>query len=1052
MDTAREDRIREIFEEVGRSTNLDRALTLIADQVAADLSAPTCKIWVVKKGDICERCPLATSCSNQQICMHLAAVSGAVLDKEYPRIPMSALNASILARGGALDFAESNGTGEKLFGLQHASLGAGSDSFALIPLKGASGTIGMMGVFNHRAIEESEIDDMNRLAPAAIASIRTAELHTRCDAFRSRLDKEIAKVKELEQSSTQREQELEDAVAQLTHQVAQMQVEREQVIGEREVSQSLLLQIEEENAKLHERIDELSSQQLDSNHTYSEMVAHIENGRRQNEEENAWLKGRVSNLELALADALKRNEKTTHELIKRNGEAEKLREKLIKRESELKPARETADSLQRRIALVEEANAALRENNTAMITSLDELEQSLRLAEEARMRLEQSRIQADERLSRAGEEIESLIHEKERLLEENENAAAELALLRTENEHLTAEIESHSNDINLSSEEIDKLHSEIQRLQFLSAELKAGNEESMRAYAQDQKMIEELQQENVDLLQINAELKDAFEQIELRTLRLEESAMKIREQARKSELDLAETHRALAEENRRLAQEGRTKAGFIANLAHELRSPLNAIIGFTSLILEDRSPRMADRHYRSVERVSKNARDVLEFINNVLDMAKIDAERMEIRTEPVEIKELAERAIESLEPLRETRPIRIILETEDHLPAIFTDRMKLQQILTNLISNAIKFTPEGEVNISARCEGTSKVRIAVSDTGVGINESDLPRLFEEFQQAGNYNRASKTGTGLGLALTRRLTHLLGGTISVSSNPGEGSVFLITLPVEIESRAATEVETISSLADRERTALVISADPSLLYLMKKYLTEEGYSVAATEDAEQGLEIARMDSPSLVLLDMSLPEDGAATLRQITDGGSAFVVAVSSDKEMERQAIDAGAGASLRKPLERAGLARILKKKNSPTSGHVLIADDDPDALDLVTAIMEGSGYDVRTAKNGRAVFKEIDRARPDAIILDLMLPEMDGFEVVHRLNLNREWRSIPVVLMTARNLSYEERRALNGGKIKVIQKGNFSREQLISAIENMTGNELKEAVAMTEAGD
>lgn len=1052
MDTAREDRIREIFEEVGRSTNLDRALTMIADQVAADLSAPTCKIWVVKKGDICERCPLASSCSNQQICMHLAAVSGAVMDKEYPRIPMAALNASIVARGGTLNFVESNGTGEKLFGLQHGTPGDNNDSFALIPLKGASGTIGMMGVFNHRAIEHSEIDDMSRLAPAAIAAIRTAELHTRCDALRTRLDKEISKVKELEQSSVQREQELEDAVAHLTHQVAQMQVEREQLIGEREISQNILHQIEEENSKLHERIDELSSQQLDSNHTYSEMVAHIENERRQNEEENAWLKGRVSNLEHGLSEAIKRNEKTTHELIKRNGEAESLRAKLIKGEAEWKLARETSESLQRRIALVEEANAALRENNAAMIESLDELEQSLKLAEDTRARLEQSRAQADERISRAGEEIESQIIEKERIIEENENLSGQLALLRAEYEQLTAELENYSKNSSASSEEIEKFIAEIERLQTQSTELRVANEESLKARAQDQLALEELQQENVDLLQINAELKDAFEQIEARTLRLEESAMQLREQAQRSEFDLAETHRTLAEENRRLAQENRTKAGFMANLAYEIRTPLNAIVGFASLILEDRSPGMADKHYRSLERVSRNARELLEFINNVLDLAKIDAERMEIRTEPVEIKEVGERIIESLKPLCESRPVRITLETEDHLPAIYTDRTKLQQILTNLISNAIKFTPEGEVNISARREGTSRIRVSVSDTGVGINEADLPKLFEEFQRVGSYSRASKTGTGLAMALTHRLTHLLGGTISVSSSPGEGSVFVITLPVEIESLAVTESETILSLGDRERTALVLSADPALLYLMKKYLTEEGYSTAATEDTQRGLEIARLSAPSLILIDMDLPEGGASILRQIADGGSSFVIAVSSDKEMERQAIDAGAGASLHKPLERAGLARVLKKRNSPTSGQVLIAENDPDALDLVTAIMEGNGYEVRTARNGRAVLKEIDRARPDAIILDVMLPEMDGFEVVHRLNLNREWRSIPVVLLTARSLSNEERRALNVGRVRLIQKGNFSREQLISAVEDMTGSAPKEAIAVTEAGD
>ncbi|HWP44906.1 MAG TPA: hypothetical protein VNO14_16815, partial [Blastocatellia bacterium] len=167
MQTAREDRIRDIFEEVARGSNLDRALGLIADQIAADLSAPTCKIWVVKRGDICERCPLASTCTNRQMCMHLMAASGAAMDKEYPRVPLSLFSASLIARGGASDFSDLSGAGEKLFGLQHGAQSEARDSYAVFPLRGASGTVGLIGVFNHRPIEQSEIIALAKLAPAA---------------------------------------------------------------------------------------------------------------------------------------------------------------------------------------------------------------------------------------------------------------------------------------------------------------------------------------------------------------------------------------------------------------------------------------------------------------------------------------------------------------------------------------------------------------------------------------------------------------------------------------------------------------------------------------------------------------------------------------------------------------------------------------------------------------------------------------------------------------------------------------------------------------------
>ena len=250
MQATGENRIREIFDEVARGSRLDRVLGLIADQVAADLGSPTCKIWVVKRGDICERCPLAAACTNRQMCLHLAAASGAAIDKEYPRIPLATLNASMIARGGTSDFTDPSGAGEKLFGLQHGSPAGSRDSYALYPLRGASGTVGLIGVFNHRPIEPAEIHALARLAPAAVAAIRVAELQARCDTLRMYLEKETAQLQSLEESASEREAELEDAVAQLTHQVAQLQVEREPLLRENIEALRRISEMEEEAGEL----------------------------------------------------------------------------------------------------------------------------------------------------------------------------------------------------------------------------------------------------------------------------------------------------------------------------------------------------------------------------------------------------------------------------------------------------------------------------------------------------------------------------------------------------------------------------------------------------------------------------------------------------------------------------------------------------------------------------------------------------------------------------------------------------------------------------------
>src|SRR5688572_14626260 len=251
MQATGQNRIREIFDEVARGPKLERVLGLIADQVAADLGTPTCKIWVVKRGDICERCPLEAACTNRQMCLHLAAASGAAIDREYPRIPLATLNASMIARGGTSDF--SDPAGERLFGLQHGAPGNSRDFYALYPLRGPSGTVGLIGVFNHRPIEPAEMHALASLAPAAVAAIRVAELQARCDTLRTYLDKETAQLQSLEESAREREAELEDAVAQLTHQVAQLQVEREPLLRENIEARRRITELEQQANELTER-------------------------------------------------------------------------------------------------------------------------------------------------------------------------------------------------------------------------------------------------------------------------------------------------------------------------------------------------------------------------------------------------------------------------------------------------------------------------------------------------------------------------------------------------------------------------------------------------------------------------------------------------------------------------------------------------------------------------------------------------------------------------------------------------------------------------------
>src|SRR5262249_21004320 len=540
------------------------------------------------------------------------------------------------------------------------------------------------------------------------------------------------------------------------------------------------------------------------------------------------------------------------------------------------------------------------------------------------------------------------------------------------------------------------------------------------------------------------------EQFESLSARLENSVLQLKARAEASETARAEIehrNRVLIEQNRRLGLEGQTKARFLANMSHELRTPMNAIIGFTSLLLDDRSLHLSERHRRNLERVSRNARDLLELINNVLDLSKIEAGRMDVYSEPADAHDLIERAMAVVEPLKEARPINLNISVEDGLPPMRTDRTKLQQILINLLSNAIKFTREGEVKVTAVRAPNNRIRIAVSDTGIGIAESDVNRIFEEFRQIATTGRGSRTGTGLGLPITRRLAEMLGGEISVSSREGAGSVFTLTLPLETEGRVASTAEIEVPLTDPDRTALVIDSDPASLYLTKKYLSEAGYSVAATDDPARGIEIAAKAGPAVITVDLDAFEDESNLVERIARSHKeGTIVAFSSDGAAETRALNSGAGVFLLKPIERAALIGVLERAKAPVPNCVLVVDDDPDALDLVIAMMEDSSYEIETATSGREALEVISRRRPDAIVLDLMLPEMDGFEVVHRMSLNSDWRTIPVILLTARDLSHEERRALDIGTARIIQKGGFSRDELLAEIGLAIGSGESERVS------
>jgi chromosome segregation ATPase len=485
--------------------------------------------------------------------MHLAAVSGAVMEKEYPRLPLTLFSAAVIGRGGTSDFGDPNGIGERLFGLQHGAQGDSRDSYALYPLKGVSGTVGLIGIFNHRPITAAEQRWLAQLAPAAVAAIRVAELQSRAALYRQRLEKESAQASTLKQSAAARELELEDAVAQLTLQVAQLQVEREPLVragdeatirANRAEEEKLIIEesaqrLRNENRELRERAESLLAVQQESGRAYSEMAAQLESERRRVEEENSWLKGRLATREQNVAEQSRVREALAAEVAERNRELISLKAQLESSHAELLNSRETLPRLQDRLNQLEDSNRALRDHNSAISESVDDLEASLRIAEDARARLEQIRVfleqqvekSADEnsrlRLEndRTGGENEQLVTEIERLradLEEMREAVARASEARTLDGELTQALEAAEERAQRLEQEKASLSSEIAMIEKRARELEDVKTTLLRDIELLGERGRELESENASLGEANSQLEEAVNQFRQLTARLEE--------------------------------------------------------------------------------------------------------------------------------------------------------------------------------------------------------------------------------------------------------------------------------------------------------------------------------------------------------------------------------------------------------------------------------------------------------------------------------------------------------------------------------------------------
>jgi CheY-like chemotaxis protein/nitrogen-specific signal transduction histidine kinase len=515
----------------------------------------------------------------------------------------------------------------------------------------------------------------------------------------------------------------------------------------------------------------------------------------------------------------------------------------------------------------------------------------------------------------------------------------------------------------------------------------------------------------------------------------------------------ARLFREIEDKGRQLEIASQHKSQFLANMSHELRTPLNAIIGVAEMLLEDAQAADQSDQVEPLERVVRAGRHLLALINDILDLSKIEAGRMELQLEQFAIAPLVQDVATTIRPIATKSGNQVVVDCPADIGTMRADAMRVRQALLNLASNATKFTEQGVVRIAVerqRRDGADWIHLAISDTGIGMSAEQMGKLFEEFTQADSSTTRKYGGTGLGLAISRRFCRMMGGDITVQSTPGQGSTFTVTLPAEVEvtdaagaPRAERPVRPASPTARTTPTSsvvLVIDDDPTVLELMERFLLKEGFAVITAANGVEGLRRAREARPAAITLDVLMPDlDGWAVLAALKSDPALAdipVILVSVVDEQSR-GYSLGAADYLVKPVDRERLNEALRRLcGSRRAGRLLVVEDDITTRQIVRQALEREGWAVTEAENGRVALARLAEARPDVIVLDLMMPEMDGFEFLGELRRDNAWRDVPVLVLTAMDLGEADRRRLSGEVERIIRKDAGDRDELLREISRL----------------
>lgn len=531
---------------------------------------------------------------------------------------------------------------------------------------------------------------------------------------------------------------------------------------------------------------------------------------------------------------------------------------------------------------------------------------------------------------------------------------------------------------------------------------------------------------------------DVTDQVAARR-RIEELANQLAEERR----SLSVINQELDLRNREVERANRLKSEFLASMSHELRTPLHSIIGFSELLAEQESGELKPKQKRQLDHILRGARHLLSLINDILDLSKIEAGRLELHPESFLAQPAMSEVLTTIEPIASPKHIRITNEIAPDL-VVFADRLRFKQILSNLLSNAVKFTPQlGRISISASISGGAgeeSVEIAVQDTGIGIPLEEQHAIFDEFHQAATTTKGVREGTGLGLAITRRLVEMHGGEIWVDSRPGEGSRFTFSLPMVSRAGIVRRVEAPDS-NEPIGTAPILVVDDELAAreLLVTYLNSEGFRTATASSGEEALRKARELRPEAITLDIVMRgKSGWETLHQLKSNPATALIPVVIVSVLDEKQTGFALGADeylikpVSKPIFLDALARHVQR---PGGGavRVLVIDDESESLQLVAEILGSGRYTPVTAASGREALDLLKKTSIDAVVLDLLMPEMDGFEVLKHLRSDPELQKLPVLVLTGKDLTTEDLELLGNQVDALFTKVGPWRKELLARI-------------------